>query len=322
MKCNSMSASRYKCYGYCEFMYYLTYELGIQQKKKWATENGSFCHEIYEELANAVKEGRKPKIKRLWVRELVEAYRNERTIENKFGAEEKIPPLWTLSPKALEREKRCDKCPYFSAGKCWVTGKKIEDFEGCPRDEFDMSVWLIERVLEDKGRLNPQNKKIIGVEDKFDLEIKINDEHTIKMRGFLDVVSELDDETIEIEDYKTGKFTQNYRSCLEDPQFLIYYMAGRQMYPRYKWIFITPHWLQRKSGASPTLAFGPDDEARVRQMLIDRYLEIVHNDFPQRRCDRSNGFVNFDWLCKAFCDPKTCQVEWENFIADGATVDE
>lgn len=318
MKCTGLSASRDKTYGMCEFKYYLGYHLGIQEEKKFPTEQGTFCHEIYEILALQVLEGQKnPKILKEWFGLLLNAYRNTRKVKNRFGYEEEIPPLWTLSKKALERDKTCESCKYFADGNCWVAGKKIDQFEGCPRDEFDDSVKLIEQVIYNPGPLNPLNKTLIAAEDVFQLQLEDGAGEIVKVNGIIDLVTELDSESIEIEDYKTGKWTQTWLECQEDIQFLIYFVAARAKYPQYKNVFVTAHYLKRRSGRSPTMAFSDKDEAETRQRIVRRYHEIRNNKFPVRRCDRANGFVKFDWVCEYLCDPEACQREYEKVIKVG-----
>ncbi len=323
MKCSGLSASRDKTYGMCEFKYYLGYHLGLQEEKKFATEQGTFCHDIYETLALQLLEGQEdPEIMRTWFSKLLEAYQVTRKVKNRFGYEEEIPPLWTLSKKAIEREKTCDNCKYFSDGNCWVVGKKIEDFEGCPRYEFDDSMWLIEKVIYHPGPLNPHNKKLIAAEDTFRLVLDDGAGAKININGIIDLVTELDEDSIEIEDYKTGRGTQTWRQCSEDIQFLIYYTAAREKYPQYKNVFVTAHYLKRKTGRSPTVAFTDKDEAETRKRLVKRFHEIKNNRFPVRRCDRPSGFVKFDWVCNYMCDPEVCQREYEKVIKVGSIPDE
>jgi len=319
MKCNSLSSSRIKCYDMCEFKYMLDYHLALEQKKKWASENGTFCHEIYENLADELKTGKgNPQTYETWFRQTVEAYRHTRTITNRFGKEEEIPPLWTLSEKALKREKHCDDCKYYGDGNCFVVGKKIDSFQGCPYDEFETSLWLIERVLEDKGSLDlRKRRKIIDTERAFRCKIDDGTGGEITINGVIDLICEVDKETIEIEDYKTGNFTQNPLESRRDMQFLIYHMAAREQYPQYKWIFVTVHWLKRRSGRSPTFCFSDKDVQETKRKLIVDYHNIRNNEFPLRRCDRSNGKVEFDYVCKYMCDPDTCQKEWEKMIEKG-----
>jgi hypothetical protein len=315
MKCNSLSASRDKSHNICEFKYYLDYHLCIEQQKKFATEQGSFCHDIYELLGKAKKKGiSRPKILKRWIDMLTNAYNKSRKIVNRVGNEEVIPALWTLSKKALERNKKCDTCPYFNDGTCWVTGKDISKFEGCPKNEFDESQWLIEKVLEDESELNPINKKILDVEKSFEIKIPTGRKDEIAVvRGFIDLVIELDKSTIEIVDYKTGR-DQSYSECLEDPQLLYYHYAVRQLYPQYKHVFVTLWYIKHRM---MTVAFGPEDEEKTKQRIIRKFITIRETQWPRRRCDRYNGLVWFDWRCNCFCNPTLCQKEYEEMIKIG-----
>ena len=318
MQCNSLSASRKKCYHDCEFSYYLKYHLGIKQEKSFPAEQGTFAHEIYERLAlEKIKGEKNPNILKTWFQEIINAYRNERKVKNRFGQEEVIPPLWKLSQKALSREKNCNSCPFFVDGSCWVTNEKVEDFQGCPKDEFQDTLRLVEQVLYHPGRLNPLNKKLIAAEQSFRIYLEDGQGEKIPINGIIDLVSELDHETIEIEDYKTGKGTQNWMQCQDDDQFKIYFMAAKHLYPQYKHVLVTAHYLKRKYGPSPTVIFSDEEVENIKKDLIKIYHEIKNNDFPVRRCDRHNGRVYFDWKCEYWCNPDICQPEYEKFIKNG-----
>lgn len=315
MDCNSLSASSTSCYNkQCHFKYYLDKHLRLPQPKKWATEQGTFCHSIFEELAKQMQAGGEITIRKGWKKLLLDAYRKEREIKNKFGEKERIPPLWVLSPKAIARQKDCDHCRWFKDNKCLVVGKKVEKFPGCPIEEFEDSIWLIKKVMDDNSQLNPINKKILQTEQQFTLHVDDGTGENIKVTGFIDLVNEVDDDTIEISDYKTGKHIQSYAECLEDPQPLFYHLAARELYPQYTNIFITIWYLQRRM---MTFAFGPDDEIKARKMIIETYHKIKNDVFPRRRCDRSNGMVHFDYLCQGICSPKDCQREFNTMIEQG-----
>lgn len=315
MDCNSLSASSTKCYNKdCRFKYYLDKHLRLPQPKKWATENGTFCHSIFEDLAKQMQAGEEPTIRKNWKKILLDAYRNEREIKNKFGQEERCPPLWILSPKALAREKDCEHCRWLKKDKCLITGQDPKEFAGCPNEEFETSIWLIEKVLNDNSQLNPLNKKILQTEQAFALHVDDGTGEKIKVTGFIDLVNEIDADTIEICDYKTGKHVQSYAECIEDPQLLYYHLAARELYPQYPNVFISIWYLQRRM---MTFSFGPEDEVKTRKMIVETYHKIKNDVFPVRRCDRSNGMVHFDWVCQGICSPEVCQVEYEKMIQQG-----
>jgi len=248
---------------------------------------------------------------------LLEAYREERTVKNKFGQTETIPPLWTLSPKILEREKNCNSCQYFVGNKCWVTNKDIGEFEGCPKWEFGDAAWLIERIV-DTPEYNPENKEVVDVERWFNFPIE-HGGSKVNIRGFIDLVSKIDDKTIEICDYKTGAI-KYYKECSSDMQLRMYYLAARYLYPEYENVFVSMHYLKYKRPF--VFAFGPEDEVETRQKLVNKFEEIKSDTFPRRICDRTNGLVDFSsWICKYLCDIDTCQEKFEEMIKRGGMED-
>ena len=312
MKCTGLSASSYQTSSWCEFKYYLEQHLGIRGAAGFPAELGTLCHDLFEQIAQSTKDGKSSDVVVNWMRLLLQAFREERVITNKFGAKETIPPLWTLSKKILEREKMCESCPYFVENKCWVTGKDISTFEGCPKWEFGDAAWLIERII-DTPEYNPENQRIIDVERWFNLPIEYGGS-TVNIRGFIDLVTENNKKIIEICDYKTGAI-KYYKECGKDMQLRMYHLAARQLYPDYEHIFVKMHYLKYKRPF--VFAFGPEDEEETRRQLINRYEEIVANEFPTRRCDRNNGFVSFDFVCKYMCDMETCQEKFEQMIKKG-----
>jgi hypothetical protein len=298
--------------------------LGISQQKKFATEQGNLCHKIYEKIAKAKQAGvKKPKVLRKWVEMLVNVYRRDWGMIDRFGKLEKLPPLWTLSPKALAREKTCETCQHFvnNTETCWVAGRKVNDFKGCPKEEFEESAWLMEKVINDP-EFNPIHKKVIDTEQVFAYDLP-DEREVIKVNGIIDLVVKLDEDSIEIIDYKTGKtgVYDPYHSFFEDPQLLIYYMAARKLYEKYKNIFITIHFIKKRTGPM-TFAFSDKDEQKIKGMLIARYAAIKNNVFPRRRCDRPNGMVRFDWKCEYMCNPEACVVEYDKMLKQGGVIDD
>ena len=71
--------------------------------------------------------------------------------------------IWRLSPKALDREKMCTECPFNLDGHCQVANLPIDGFQGCPRDEYEDAIWLVNSVLNAPEHQNPLKKKILDV---------------------------------------------------------------------------------------------------------------------------------------------------------------
>jgi len=303
MKIHSISASKIKTYKLCHFKYYLEYHLALDTGVSFAAEQGSMVHIILEKFGEAKRDGiEHPTIESTWYDEVLYAYREEE--------------LWKLSDKALNRDKACDSCGYYKDGNCFVAGKSIDKFAGCPKNEFDDAIWLVEKVINDKSLQNPLNKTVLDVEQWFDIKIQDGDE-TIPVIGLIDIVTELDKDTIEIVDYKSGNYTQSYKECIKDPQLLIYHLATRRSYKDYKNILITIYYLRKKP---LTLAFSPQDEKATENALKKYWYEIKADNSPKRRCDRMDGSIEFDHVCKYMCNPEMCKVQHKIFMENGGII--
>lgn len=303
MKLKKISPSKIKTNLMCEFKYYLSYHLGLDLGTSFAAEQGSMVHIIFEKFGEANRDGIKnPEIKNDWYEHILYAYQ--------------VEGLWKLSDKAKKREKKCDGCCYNKDGLCFITNSPIDSFEGCPKEEFNDSIWLVEKIINDKTIQNPLNKKVLEVEDEFEIIIKDGEEE-IPIIGLIDVVNELDDDTIEIVDYKTGNHIQSYKECKKDPQLLIYHLAARKKYRQYDNIFITIYYLRSKP---MTFVFLRQDEEATEKALKNHWYKIKHNKTPKRICDRSDGTTEFGFKCKYLCSPEICEKEYKKFVKNGHVI--
>ncbi len=304
MRLNSLSASKIKSYIICPWKFYLEYHLGLELDKKFAAEQGSLVHEILEEFGKARRDGIvSPEITSKWTDKILEAYKG------KDG-------LWSLSKKAIAREKKCEGCQYNNDGTCYITKLSIDAFTGCPITEFNEALWLVEKVINNDSPDNPLNKKIKDVENKFTLFI-VDGNEKIPVVGIMDLVTKFDDTTIEINDYKTGNFIPSYKEIQKDPQPLMYHLAAREIYGEYRDIIVT-FWYLKKGPIS--LSFSKKDEQGTIR-AIKHYWHTIRQDLcPKRRCDRPNGSVNFDFKCKNLCNPTICEQEHKKFVLNGGII--
>lgn len=303
MKLATESASKIKSYKACPFKYYLEYHLGLDMGSNFAAEQGSMAHVIFEQFGEAKRDGiAKPKILTTWYDEILWAYGKEN--------------LWKLSKDALARDKACNGCPMHREGRCRIADSPVDKFDGCPKPEFDDAVWLVEKVIKDTTKQSPLNKKIVDVERRFEIEI-IDGEEKVPVVGIMDVAVELDPKTLEIVDYKTGKHIQSYNECTHDPQLLIYHLAARRVYTKYRNILVTIYYLRRKP---ITLSFSPNDEKATEAALCRYWYTIRSDQSPKRRCDRNDGTVEYDHVCKYLCKPEICMKHYRDFVANGNLV--
>ncbi len=363
MHINRLSASAYKCHEQCPFKYFLNYHLKIRGEQTFAADYGSVIHEILERYAFAKKdtvedkEGKgKEGTDEVWhnnqkpvsngpyltVSDIEEQY-IDILLENGWRSES-MSKLWPSHRYVREVEKTCDDCPFFKDGVCGIVNHNVDDISGydpdakvnkgksakekkidfnfgCPLEEYKEGVRQIEDVIFDDKPYGPFNRKIVDAERYFRIKI-VDGEKTYTCSGLMDLTTELDKDTIEIFDYKTGRFKMSYPDCLKDIQLMMYYYAAKRLYPKYKNHMITIYYLcGGKKQITPP--FGDMTEQEVCDRIKKRWNEIEQDIFPQRRCDKYDGSVEFDHKCNYLCDKEFCEEmhpKLTKFVANGGNI--
>jgi len=138
--------------------------------------------------------------------------------------------------------------------------------------------------------------KIIGIEHKFEYDVA-----GVRIKGFMDLVREIDEETLEVYDYKTGKSAMGYDKARTDIQVLMYYMAARDHFPQYKYVIVTLDYLQKKPVTIPL-----DDKVRtkIERRLQAAWRRIKNCTSPARIKSETH------WVCRCFCDRQECDRLW------------
>lgn len=343
-----ISASRVKTYEHCKYKYVLNYMLyecqecgesfytvemagaktcpycGSEHYKKpfmrknWGAEHGSALHEIMEHYALAIRgtyeDGKKvlAKDKKKWL-----AWRAR--IKDAYKRNEDGTAIYDYAkPKDVRDEDGwCDGCRAGDESLCDITGEKLETMqehgcEGCPKALYEESIEIMERYM---ARYEPllKQRKIIGVETNFDIDLGKIDIHgnPIRMFGYIDLVTELDSETIEIIDHKFGAWVPAFGEFIEDLQVKMYSMAARQLWPEYKEYIITFDYARRNP---LSYAFEPEDAEVTKQLIIDHWTNIAAPQKVRRTMVQGDGRnPESSWKCKVMCDTKVCMREWPKF---------
>jgi hypothetical protein len=126
----------------------------------------------------------------------------------------------------------------------------------------------------------------------------------VPVAGLMDLVFEDDENTLEVCDYKSGR-AMSYNKAAIDPQVRIYGAVARILYPQYKYIMVTLHYLK----TSPvTIPLSVEDDALTLKSLKRNYDEIVQNKNPRRQ----KG-----WLCNFCVGYESCTKIYNNLKVDG-----
>jgi hypothetical protein len=161
-----------------------------------------------------------------------------------------------------------------------------------------------------EGMFSPLKRDILTVEDFFEIEIDqpwaaydytLPNGQCVKgqlgLKGTIDLVYQVDENTIECVDWKTGRYRtdwatgeeKDWKKLREDPQLRIYHYALAKKYPG-KCILMTIVFI--RAGGAFSLPFGVDDLDATETMLKKRFEEIRHCQRPR---------LNISWQCTKFC---------------------
>lgn len=274
MKIEYLSASRLNVFIDCPFRYFLQYHLELPELKQdtLATHKGKAVHETLDKYVKGSKD---------YVKELKDYYSNTK--------------LWELDRRNERRgfphpvEKDCGECRHaiFSSKGviCSIAKRNVEEFEGCPKPNFEDDLKLVKQTIH--GEDTVLNRKIIGAEVEFNKHYE-----GFKVRGFMDLVTEIDEETLEVRDYKTGTYTKKTEEAFRDLQMRIYSLIAKELFPQYKYVLMTLDYLRKQP---VTVIFGPEDDEKTREFLQDAYKKISEaKNPPRKKSFKCNWCVGYD----------------------------
>ena len=293
-------SSSYNNWRYCEMQYFITYVLGYQSLSGKKAVQGTIVHKVLEVLASLKKyEQDKPKVKFLKVDD--EAIGKFKCKKTEFSSEDLINDL---IDKSFES---------------YSTQEDHHDWYGKDREECRKWTW--QALHWNEGQFDPRNRNIVAPEPHFDIPIEedwakfkytLPDgkeiEGQLAIKGTIDLVTQTDDDTIEVVDWKTGKRIdwatgeeKTYEKLCSDPQLLLYYYAISKLFSNYKQAIMTIFYI--KDGGPFSMCFDKSDHDRFLGMLKDRFQEIQQNVTPKPvsasrkdfRCNKLCHYYKNNW---------------------------
>ena len=271
----------------CEQSYFLSYVLGLESNPNKKTEQGTICHKVFECLAlESAAIGRGDT-----------TYIDDNLGQFDVGTE----------PERL-----------LNLAYDYYTEKSVNEFEETHREEC--LEWVKKALAYNDGEVDPRNRKIVAAETHFDFEIdrdwanyKFNYEGKelegkLAIKGTIDLVTEVNENTLEVIDWKTGARKnwgtgeiKTYKKLQDDIQLRMYHYALSKLYPQYKTIlvsiyFINPFYHRETKTNVPaglfTIAFSKHDLKTFEDRLRVKFQQIRESQRPH---------LNTSWKCKSFC---------------------
>jgi ferredoxin-thioredoxin reductase catalytic subunit len=270
MNVKYLRSSSVTTYEDCQFKYFLEYVLNLPSPSGKKAMLGTIVHHVLELLAKASKINRTGKI--------------------------------------LDTE--------YLLHICW--SRYIGELEGMELGEKDYKFCqkTINKVID--SPYNPSNLKVIDTEKRFQIPVNgesfsynsfnptINEIETgnCELRGTMDLVTEIDKDTLEVIDWKTGLRKcwstgkeKDYSYLFDnDIQLRMYDLACSILYPQYKHRLMTVHFINK--GGPFTVAFDDSEREKTLKVLNSHFSRISNNQCPSRiKEDKPKS----SWKCRNVC---------------------
>jgi len=274
-----LRSSSYTAHEMCPMRYFIEYNLGWRGPSNKKAEKGTIVHKVMEILGNiklTIQEGKR----KTFDDDVV-----GRVHTTKFKLDHIIEKVYK----------------YYSSRSENIWDEA--DFRECVN-------WTHKSLSYNNGEFNPLNMDMVSAEQAFDITINkpwamyeydMPDGTTLSgllaIKGTIDQVSKIDNETYMILDFKTGRrwnwakdHEKTYEHLNNDSQLLMYYYAARHIYPDIPHIMITIYFIN--DGGPFSICFSDEDIPRIERMLQKKFEDIKHTEIPRR---------NRSWKCTKFC---------------------
>lgn len=262
----------------CEQQYFIEYVLGWRGPSNQKADKGTIVHKVLEILA-FIKQGIQD---------------DKKTIDDDI--------VGKINIQKYNLEEIFD-----SVYGHYITANNHHEWK--EKDRKDCWKWVEKTLSFNNGMFDPRNRNILCPEQHFDFIIdkpwakysfdtdegKL--EGNLALKGTIDLITQVDENFIEIIDWKTGRRLnwatgkEKTLACLEkDPQLRIYHYAVSHLYPHIENIMITINFIN--DGGPFSMCFQKSDLIETERMLRDKFEKIKSVKRP---------YLNKSWMCKKLC---------------------
>jgi hypothetical protein len=262
----------------CEQQYYLEYILGWRGPSNQKADKGTIVHKVLEILA-VIKKCQQDK--------------QVEFIDDTIG-------LVDVNNYSLDKI-ISDVYKYYT--------EKFNHHKWSDKDSKDCKEWTYKAINFNNGMFDPRNRNILSPEQHFDFVInKPWAEYSydtpegklqgnLALKGTIDLITQVDDDTIEVVDWKTGKRLdwatgqeKTHEKLQKDPQLMIYHYAINHIFPQYKHVIFTIYFIN--DGGPFSVLFEPKDMIYTEDLLKNKFNYIKKTKKPR---------LNKTWMCNKLC---------------------
>ncbi len=273
-----LRSSSYGTHSMCAQQYFLEYNLGIRSPSNQKADKGTIVHKVLEILA--------------YIKLSIQ--NNEKNYNDDI--------VGKISVEKYSIDKITEKVYNYYSGQFkhhkWTT----KDFKDC-------RLWVDKAITEHNATFDPRNREILQPEQRFDIVINKpwayykyqtkneNLEGYLAIKGTIDLITKVNDNTIEIVDWKTGRRLdwatgqeKTLAKLQNDPQLRIYHYAVSQLYPDMDHIMFTINFIN--DGGAFTVSYDKSDLSKTEDMIRQKFETIKNTQVPQ---------LNKSWKCTKLC---------------------
>lgn len=262
----------------CEQQYFIEYVLGIRGPSNKKADKGTITHKVLEILAD-IKKNQQDNIL-----SFIDDVVGEINVGN-YCLENIIEIVYK----------------YYT--------NKFSHHEWKTVDLVDCRDWVYKAIQCNNGMFDPRNRNILSPEQHFDIIIEkpwakysydTSEgllEGYLGLKGTIDLITKIDDNTLEVIDWKTGKRLdwatgkeKTHAKLQNDPQLMIYHYAISKIFPKYDHVIITIYFIN--DGGPFSIMFDKTDLVRTEEMLRTKF-EIIKKTKKPR--------LNRTWMCNKLC---------------------
>jgi hypothetical protein len=262
----------------CEQQYFIEYVLGWRGPSGQKADKGTITHKVLEILA-VIKKGIQ---------------------DNQTNIEDDVVGVIDLDNYDIE-DITNKVYEYYST--------RSNHHKWYPKDLKDCKEWTKKALEFNGGMFDPRKRDILCPEQHFDFEIKKpwakyefnlptgKISGNLALKGTIDLITKVGDDTIEVIDWKTGKRLdwatgeeKTQEKLEKDPQLRIYYYAIKHLYPHIKNVIFSIYFIN--DGGPFSICFSDADIQKTEEMLRQKFDTIKSNKKPR---------LNKTWMCNKLC---------------------
>lgn len=262
----------------CEQQYFFEYVLGYRGPSNQKADKGTIVHKVLEILA-IIKQSQQDDVL---------------TFEDEV--------VGSVNTEAYNIDTLTEQVYQYYSSRFSHHKWTIKDFTDC-------RLWVEKAITYNNGMFDPRNRNILCPEQHFDIVIdkdwskykyKVAEgtlQGNLAIKGTIDLITQVGDNTIEIIDWKTGRRLnwatgqeKTQEKLEEDPQLRIYHYAIQKLYPHIDHIMVTIFFIN--DGGAFSVIFDKSDMSKTESMLRDKFEIIKKTQKPR---------LHKSWMCSKLC---------------------